>query len=125
MTRPGIASRVVGLPLFRTLASAGGWDGGFGHGNTEGRDVDHNRTLPTFSKWEKRKLFSGLKNPSNFILTGVGQLSGAASSNRKGCNFDPWSRPVREASNQCFSLTSMFLSLPSSSPKAMEKHVLR
>ena len=38
-----------------------GRDGEFGHGNTEGPGIDYNKTLPTFCKWEKRKIFSRSK----------------------------------------------------------------
>ena len=33
-----------------------------------------------------------------------------------GCRFDPWSGCVREATDQCFSFTSMFLFLSLSFP---------
>ena len=70
------------------------------------------------------------------VLTGVAQLVGSSSRNQKAvasilgqgtyphCRFNPWSRCIWEATNQCFSLTSMFLSLPFSlclSLKAMKK----
>lgn len=40
----------------------------------------------------------------------VVQLVGVSTS--KGRGFDPWSGRVLEATNQCLSLTSVFLSLP-------------
>ena len=41
-----------------------------------------------------------------------------------GCRFGPWSVSIREVTNQYFSFTSMFLSLPSPLSKIKE-HVLR
>ena len=63
----------------------------------------------------------------------VAQLVGASSCSQKvsgsipswdmclGCWFDPRSRSVLEATNQCFSLWSMFLSLLSSLPSPLSK----
>ena len=69
-----------------------------------------------------------------YALAGMAQLVGASSHNPKvvgsissegaylGCRFNPWSRCLQEATNQCCSLALMFLSLPSSlSLKAMRK----
>ena len=39
-----------------------------------------------------------------------------------GCGFDPWSKRIQEATNRCLSLTSMFLSLPSSLSKNQRTH---
>ena len=70
-------------------------------------------------------------------LAGVTQLVAVSSCNQRvvdsipgqgtyqGCEFDPWSGCIWEASNLCFSLTPMILSL--SLPlflKTMEKNVL-
>ena len=44
----------------------------------------------------------------------VAQVFGASSCTPKACRFDPWSGRIWEATSWCLSLTSMFLSLPSS-----------
>lgn len=49
---------MVGLQPFPRLCSAWGWGGEFGPGNTTEYDVNYNKTLPSFSKWEKRNFFS-------------------------------------------------------------------
>ena len=38
-----------------------------------------------------------------------------------GCGFDPMSRHIKEATNQYFSLTSVFHSFPSSLPSSLSK----
>ena len=45
---------------------------------------------------------------------GCGSVVGLSSPAQKGVRFEPWSGHIREATNQCFSLTLMFLSLLSS-----------
>ena len=58
----------------------------------------------------------------------MAQLVGMSTHNRKVASlipgpgtYDPWSQHVWEATNQCFSLSSMFLSLPSSLSKSSRK----
>ena len=41
----------------------------------------------------------------------VSRLVGALSCAPKSCRFHPWSGHIQEVTNQCFSLTSMFLPL--------------
>ena len=69
-------------------------------------------------------------------LTSVAQLVGALSCNQRvvgsipgqctclGFGFNPWSEHRREAADRSFSLTSMFLSLPSFFLKTNEKNVI-
>ena len=38
-----------------------------------------------------------------------------------GCRFDPWPKPVSGATEQCFSLTLMFLSLSFSLPLSLKQ----
>ena len=52
-----------------------------------------------------------------------GSVSWSVTQYSKGWRFGRWSGRVREATDQCFSLTSMFLSLPSSLSK-INKHIL-
>ena len=44
---------------------------------------------------------------------------------RLGCRFCPWSRHVRKATDRCFSLTLMFLSLSFSFPSPLSKSKIK
>ena len=69
----------------------------------------------------------------SYTLASVAHLLGASSRNQSfdgsipsqstflDCGFNPWSRHIWEATHWCFSLTSMFLSLPPSLSKINEK----
>ena len=72
------------------------------------------------------------------VLTSVARVTGASSFTPKSCSFNSWSGHMsglwvrspgqgmckRQLTDQCFSLASMFLSLPSPLSK-INKHVLQ
>ena len=63
------------------------------------------------SRFQSKLLKEHAKN--SIICPGwVTWLVGALSHAPRGCGYDPQSRHVQEATDQCFSFTSMFLSNP-------------